>query len=122
MHQSFHIISSSCPSLLHHFLLVVRIVTLYPLVVNLEINIKQSKIILVQMNYIQANSFLFSHYSASLEKQCFFGKQRPELSLGKHWGFSGVSSRIIASFCILVKSLHVEGSFTGITGIVDESV
>ena len=50
-----------------------------------------------------------------------FGKQRPELSLGKHLGFSGVPSRIIASFCILVKSLHVEGSFTDITGMVDDS-
>ena len=93
---------------------------LYPLVVNLEINSKRSKIVLVQMNSIQANTFLLSHHSASLEKKMLYGKQRPELSLGKHWGFSGVSSRIIASFCILVKSLHVEGSFTGIAGMVDE--
>ena len=76
----------------------------------------------MQMNFIQANPFLLSHHSASLEKKMLFVEQRPELSLGKHWGFSGLPSRIIPSFCILVKSLHVEGSLTGITGMVDESV
>jgi hypothetical protein len=42
----------------------------FPAVINLEIDSKQSKIVLVQVNSIQANFFLLSRHSASLEKIC----------------------------------------------------
>jgi hypothetical protein len=53
----------------------------FPVVINLEIDSKQSKIVLVQVNSIQANFFLLSRHSASLEKICLLTGYKLVLAL-----------------------------------------
>jgi hypothetical protein len=78
-------------------------------VINFEIDTMQKKIVLVQMNSIQANLVLLSRHSASLKKCWYENGTRSYLVESTEDFRGGPFDCMSLSAFWLIKSLQVEG-------------